>query len=112
MEIVVEGVAKRYGKVQALAGVDLDVPQGSILGLVGPKGAGQTTLIRIPAPGGTAGAQVAVSRRMKLRFGRGKEKLFQVLPSSGDQSRLLSLVRASNNAWVPFCPPPWDWRAT
>jgi ABC-2 type transport system ATP-binding protein len=41
------GLAKRYGAVQALDGLDLDVPAGSIFGLLGPNGAGKTTTIRI-----------------------------------------------------------------
>jgi ABC-2 type transport system ATP-binding protein len=42
-----EGLVKRYGKVTALAGLDLTVPQGTVLGLLGPNGAGKTTAVRI-----------------------------------------------------------------
>jgi daunorubicin resistance ABC transporter ATP-binding subunit len=42
-----EGLTKRYGDTVALAGIDLDVPTGSILGVLGPNGAGKTTAIRI-----------------------------------------------------------------
>src|SRR3954453_2266961 len=45
----VEGVVKRFGSTLALAGVDLEVPQGTVFGLLGPNGAGKTTLIRILA---------------------------------------------------------------
>ncbi|GAA1015384.1 daunorubicin resistance protein DrrA family ABC transporter ATP-binding protein [Acrocarpospora pleiomorpha] len=44
-----EGLAKHYGKVKALNGVDLEVPRGSVLALLGPKGAGKTTTVRILA---------------------------------------------------------------
>ncbi|HEY2956835.1 MAG TPA: ATP-binding cassette domain-containing protein [Actinomycetota bacterium] len=47
--IVAEGLAKRFGPVQALAAVDLAVPAGGVLGLLGPNGAGKTTLVRILA---------------------------------------------------------------
>jgi ABC-2 type transport system ATP-binding protein len=45
--IVVEGLGKRFGTVQALAGVDLRVPAGGVVGLLGPNGAGKTTMVRI-----------------------------------------------------------------
>ncbi|MFN0281668.1 MAG: ABC transporter ATP-binding protein [Kineosporiaceae bacterium] len=39
------GLTKRYGAVQAVSGLDLDVPAGSFFGLVGPNGAGKTTTL-------------------------------------------------------------------
>ena len=47
--IEVRKVEKRYGALQALAGIDLDVAQGEFFGLLGPNGAGKTTLISIIA---------------------------------------------------------------
>ncbi|MEO8292417.1 MAG: ATP-binding cassette domain-containing protein [Actinomycetota bacterium] len=47
MAIEVRGVRKRFGKVEALAGVDFEAPAGSVFGLLGPNGAGKTTVIRI-----------------------------------------------------------------
>ena len=41
------GLVKRYGEVTALDGVDLAVPEGTVLGLLGPNGAGKTTVVRI-----------------------------------------------------------------
>src|SRR4051794_11301532 len=45
--IEAEALRKSFGDVQALCGVDLRVPQGSVLGLLGPNGAGKTTTVRI-----------------------------------------------------------------
>ncbi|HEX4544197.1 MAG TPA: ABC transporter ATP-binding protein [Candidatus Acidoferrum sp.] len=45
--IQTEALAKRFGRVNALAGLDLCVPQGAVHALVGPNGAGKTTLIKI-----------------------------------------------------------------
>ena len=42
-----QGLVKRYGAIEALAGLDLCVPQGSIFGFLGPNGAGKTTTLRI-----------------------------------------------------------------
>lgn len=42
-----EGLVKHFGDVRALDGVDLDVPEGSVLGLLGPNGAGKTTAVRV-----------------------------------------------------------------
>ncbi|MEV4363630.1 ATP-binding cassette domain-containing protein [Nonomuraea sp. NPDC004186] len=42
-----EGLAKKYGDVVALNGMDLSVPEGTVLGLLGPNGAGKTTTVRI-----------------------------------------------------------------
>ncbi|MET9729106.1 ATP-binding cassette domain-containing protein [Streptomyces sp. NPDC006458] len=41
-----EGLVKTFGEVRALDGVDLDVPEGTVLGLLGPNGAGKTTTVR------------------------------------------------------------------
>ncbi len=41
------GVVKRYGDVEALAGVDLTVPTGTVLALLGPNGAGKTTMVKV-----------------------------------------------------------------
>jgi ABC-2 type transport system ATP-binding protein len=41
------GVHKRYGKVQALRGVDLELRGGELLALLGPNGAGKTTAIAL-----------------------------------------------------------------
>jgi len=43
--IKVSQLAKRFGDVQALANVDLEIHQGEFFGLLGPNGAGKTTLI-------------------------------------------------------------------
>ena len=47
--LLVRGVHKRYGAVEALRGVDLDVVAGEICALVGPNGAGKTSLVSIVA---------------------------------------------------------------
>jgi oleandomycin transport system ATP-binding protein len=47
--IEAEGLAKRFGNTQALAGVDIAAERGSVLALLGPNGAGKTTAVRVLA---------------------------------------------------------------
>ncbi|MEV6670854.1 ABC transporter ATP-binding protein [Streptomyces sp. NPDC051162] len=56
--LVLEGVRKRYGDVQAVDGISLTVERGEFFGVLGPNGAGKTTLVEImeglrQADGGT-----------------------------------------------------------
>ena len=74
--LAVHGLAKRYGSVEALKGVDLVVDEGELVGLLGPNGAGKSTLVKIavglvrPSSGGAevAGAR-AGSRAARASLG-------------------------------------------
>ena len=45
----IRGVTKAFGRTPVLRGIDLDVPKGEVLSLLGPNGSGKTTLIRVIA---------------------------------------------------------------
>lgn len=88
--IRVQHVSKRYGTVEALADVSLSVKSGEIFGLIGPDGAGKTSLFRILATllladGGTAtvdGFDVVVglkSIRGRIGYMPGRFSLYQDL---------------------------------
>ena len=47
LAIRLRGVVKRYGAITAVAGLDLDVPEGSCVGLLGPNGAGKSTTMKM-----------------------------------------------------------------
>ncbi len=47
LAVRLRGVTKQYDRITALAGIDLEIPAGSVYGIVGPNGAGKTTLMRI-----------------------------------------------------------------
>src|SRR5713226_5573540 len=62
--IRITGLKKNYGRVEAVRGIDLTVDHGEIFGLIGPDGAGKTSIFQIlggvmPA---TAGAAVMLGR--------------------------------------------------
>ena len=45
--LAARALEKRYGRVEALSGVDLEVGEGQLVGLLGPNGAGKSTLVKI-----------------------------------------------------------------
>ncbi|MEX0986383.1 MAG: ATP-binding cassette domain-containing protein [Bacteroidales bacterium] len=47
MAIIIENIAKSFGEIKALEQVSFSIPDGEIFGLIGPDGAGKTTLFRI-----------------------------------------------------------------
>lgn len=56
-----EGLERRYGALQVLAGIDLRARRGELVGLIGPNGAGKTTLMRCLSDGAErSGGTVAI----------------------------------------------------
>jgi ABC-2 type transport system ATP-binding protein len=49
LAVSARGLAKHFGEVRAVDGIDLDVPRGMIFAILGPNGAGKTTLLRMLA---------------------------------------------------------------
>ncbi|MBF6276013.1 MULTISPECIES: ATP-binding cassette domain-containing protein [Nocardia] len=45
--IIAEGLVKKYGRLVALDGLDLAVPEGTVTALLGPNGSGKTTTVRV-----------------------------------------------------------------
>ena len=45
--IEIEGLTKRFGQISAVAGIDLKVAKGEVLGFLGPNGAGKSTTMKM-----------------------------------------------------------------
>jgi ABC-2 type transport system ATP-binding protein len=76
--IVTERLTKRYGKVLAVDGVDLDVRAGDRYGLLGPNGSGKTTLVRM-----LLGLVFATGGTIQLLGRPVPRKVGEVLPDVG-----------------------------
>ena len=100
-----EDLSKTYGRTRALAGLTLEVPQGDVIGYLGPNGSGKTTTIRlllglIRATGGRAeifgidsqGDPVAAHRR--IGYVPGEVSLWPSL-TGGETLHLLGRVQGS-----------------
>src|ERR1700760_493005 len=48
-DVTVSGLSKTFGAQPVLAGLDLEVPTGSLTAILGPSGSGKTTLLRMLA---------------------------------------------------------------
>lgn len=71
--VTVSGLTRFFGEVEAVKGLDMEVPAGEIFGLVGPDGAGKTTTIRLlvgildPTAGEASVLGVPLSRLESVR---------------------------------------------
>ena len=66
--ILLDGVTKHFGSVQALRGVDSDVPRGEMFGFLGPNSAGKTSAIRVLM--GFISADAGIARVLGFDVGR------------------------------------------
>src|SRR5260221_5021344 len=91
--LALHNVSKHFGAIEALAGVDLAMEAGEIVGLMGDNGAGKSTLVKIvagdfpPSGGGieNAGKNVHFRKPVQAR-GEGIEGGYQELPLRGNLS--------------------------
>ncbi|QTX05159.1 ATP-binding cassette domain-containing protein [Agromyces archimandritae] len=83
LAIETRGLEKRFGRTAVLAGLDLDVPAGSIFALLGPNGAGKTTTINI------------LTGLVRPDAGRASVAGFDVVRQAGEVKRRISLTGQS-----------------
>jgi ABC-2 type transport system ATP-binding protein len=80
------GLTKRFGRAVALDGLDLDVPAGAVVGLLGPAGAGKSTALRLLSGVARPSAGTVAIGGVPLRFGDGvtaRRRLGVVLQDPG-----------------------------
>jgi ABC-2 type transport system ATP-binding protein len=111
--IVVDGLTKAYGTLQAVAGLSFSVTGGEVVGLIGPNGAGKTTTLKcmvgIQAP--TAGSvridghdivADAVAAKRRLAFMPDEPQLFEYLTVREHLNLIARLYRVADyEARVP-----------
>jgi daunorubicin resistance ABC transporter ATP-binding subunit len=108
--IAVEGLQKRFGTVEALAGVDFEVAPGTVFGLLGPNGAGKTTAVRIlttilQPDGGRAEVLgfdvVREAERVRLRIGlAGQSATVDPNLTGRENLRLIGRLGQRPHPWV------------
>ena len=81
--VAMQGVSHRFDDREVLSGIDLTVPRGTILGIIGPSGAGKTTTIRMltGAITPTTGEVSVMGRRPKM-FRRADRERIGYMPQS------------------------------
>ena len=104
----VRGLRKRYGDVDAVDGVDLDIPRGEVFALLGPNGAGKSTTVEIlEGYRRRTGGEVAVlgadpgcpTRSWRARIG--------IVPQTSDERPQLT-VRETVRHFAGYYPAPRD----
>ena len=114
----VRGVSRRFGGVQALDDVSLDVERGEIVGLIGPNGAGKTTLFNTISGltaidagtitfDGTDVSSLPAHRRAALGIGRSFQNLGLMHDESVATNVLAALHRSAGYAAADVALRPW-----
>src|SRR4249920_1732791 len=108
--IAVRGLQKRFGDLEALAGIDFEVAPATVFGLLGPNGAGKTTAVRIlttilEPDGGTAEVLgfdvVRDAERVRLRIGlAGQAATVDPNLTGRENLRLVGRLAQRPRAWV------------
>src|SRR3990170_6184581 len=108
MVLDAQGLTKDFGGLTAVAGMDLAVPPGSIVGLIGPNGSGKTTLFNLvsgllrPDRGRVLFKKHDVTGLSPHRIARmGLGRTFQI-------PALFRKMTVQENLWVPAIDEPWE----
>ena len=88
--ITAKGICKSFADKQVLSGIDLDIKPGTIFGLLGPSGAGKTTLIKIITGqiGFDSGVVSVFGKNVKELTGEDRKKIGIMMDDHGVYDRL------------------------
>ncbi len=114
VQMQVRGVAKSFGGIKALQGIDLDVPKGQILAIIGPNGSGKTTLFNVitgvlEADAGSVvlGERELLGLRADQIYTAGLSRTFQTLelfqPLSLEDHILIGMQRHAKTSLLSAC---------
>src|SRR6188472_1665974 len=106
--ITVRGLVKRYGDVEAVRGIDLEVGAGEVLGFLGPNGAGKTTTVEVLEGFRTRdGGEVSVLGEDPARAGLAWRARIGVVLQESEPPTLLT-VREALKLFAGYFPRPRD----
>jgi branched-chain amino acid transport system ATP-binding protein len=114
LALELSGVHAGYGRIEVLHGVDLEVPAGSVVALLGPNGVGKTTTLRAIAGtlGVTAGTIRLDGRRIENRRASAVASRGLVLVPEGrgvfPSLTVLDNLRVAHHSAPPEAAGPWE----
>lgn len=97
--ITIENIHKSFGKIRVLKGIDLDIPKGSAVAILGPNGSGKTTLMKsllgmvVPDQGRILLNNTTIDRGWKYRNGIDYLPQIANFPNNLKVSELLKMIK-------------------
>src|SRR6201992_1733204 len=92
------GLVKAFGQLRAVDGVDLDVRQGEIFGVLGPNGDGKTTTLKMLAT--TLPIDAGQARVFGVDVAREPHRVRQLLGVTGQDASVDEDLPATENMWL------------
>ncbi|MDR5818325.1 MULTISPECIES: sugar ABC transporter ATP-binding protein [unclassified Caballeronia] len=109
--IALSGIAKRFGGVHAIEGIDFDVHAGEVHALVGENGAGKSTLMRVIGGGHQADAGTIRVEGREITFRNPHASLAEGIAVIHQETALAPDLSVAENVFLGAMPAVLDWRA-
>ncbi len=109
----VEGLRSRYGRIEVLHGIDIDVASGEIVTVVGANGAGKTTLLKCLSGIQPVSAGSILFRGEALTTVAAHRRVQRGLAQSPEGRQIFTNLTVEENLRLgPICSPTTRWSAT